>query len=52
MKIGPVGAKFLQTERRTDERTDIRRIVDKIRFSQFCKCVETILYEGTVENIE
>jgi hypothetical protein len=39
MKIGLVGEEFLQTERRTDGRTDIRRIVDKSRFSQFCKPV-------------
>ena len=39
MKIGPVGVEFLQTERRADGPTDIRRIEDKSRFSQFCKRV-------------
>jgi len=39
MKIGPVVAEFLQTERRTGGRTDTRRTETKSRLSQFCKRV-------------
>jgi hypothetical protein len=52
MKICPVGAEFLQTERRKGGRTDIRIIETKSAFHNFANLLETILYEGRVNNLE
>jgi len=46
MKISPVGAEFLQTERRTGERRDIRRIEAKSSFSRFCRLVRNDSLRG------
>jgi len=50
MKIDPVGAEFLQRERRTDRQTDVRKL--KVESHNFVKKSEMILYDGGGHNIE
>ena len=55
MKIGPVGAEFLQTERRTGGQTDRqtdRRIDPNSHFSQLRKQVRKDPLQRRVQNIE